>query len=212
MALVFLVVSLALIGVNALGIPDVLVHVISGSHSEVTSGDLSVKGVQVTTRPSNLTSYSEAVEIADQYLNQKLGADFVLQHFESVGVEQRPDVPNIWFVLYKYRSNGYELELSVAVDAGYLEPGSSRVRWEASRMIEKPQEIKLSAEVAEAIASERGLQGPYNATLSFHWESRRIAWMVTRGCPCNLGETIGYMIDAEDGTILQEVHNFSPQA
>ena len=153
-----------------------------------------------------VTSHNEAIELANDYLNTTLGSDFVKSHFEVLGIDERPDMPSVWLVLYKYKSSGYEIDLSLAVDVGVSLEKPSRIIKE-SDMIGSPQEIKLSQSDAETIASEEGLAPPYSTSLSLYWKEKRIAWGVTQNSVKTLDRTERYMIDAENGEILEKHKN-----
>ena len=56
-----------------------------------------------------LSSYSEAVAAADEYLNAVLGEGFASSHMELLGLDERPDIPSLWFVVYRYHSSGNRL-------------------------------------------------------------------------------------------------------
>ena len=74
-----------------------------------------------------LSSYSEAVVAADEYLNAVLGEGFVSSHMELLGLDERPDIPSLWFVVYRYHSSGNSVDLSVAVDHGASPGHPSRI-------------------------------------------------------------------------------------
>ena len=142
----------------------------------------------------------EAIKLANDYLNETLGSSFVSEHFEYLDIRAIP-FPDIWRVTYKYRSNGYELEMSVAVDPAM--PVDMGIDKGLSRIIDTPQEIKLSAEDAEAIAAEKGLESPKAGELWLKRRTNRITWVVrTQNEQLEPMEINSYYIDAENGNIL----------
>ena len=149
-----------------------------------------------------VTSHNEAIKLANDYLNTTLGSDFVKNHFEVLGIDERPDIRSVWFIVYKYKSNGYEINLSTAVDISNHPEDLARIAKELSHTMEYPQEIKLSQTDAETIASDKGLTPPYSTGL--YWHKKRIAWVVTHPTK-TFGEISGYIIDAENGEILEKL-------
>ena len=141
-------------------------------------------------------THIEAIKLANDYLNETLGSSFVSKHFECLDIRAIP-FPDIWEVTYKYRSNGYELDMSVAVDP------DMRINKSLSRIIDTPQEIKLSSEDAEAIAAEKGLESPKAGELLLKRRTNRITWVVrTQKEQLEPMEINSYYIDAENGNIL----------
>ena len=59
-----------------------------------------------------LTGYEQGIQIADNYLKQKLGESYFNSHFEVLGVEVRKNVPSSWFIVYKFKSNNFEINLT----------------------------------------------------------------------------------------------------
>lgn len=151
-------------------------------------------------------TYAEAIKLANDYLNETLGSSFVGEHFECLGIEEI-DFISWWFVVYKYRSNGYELNMTVDIDRDTM-----RIETDQFRLIESPQEIKLSPVDAEAIALEKGLEAPRAGELVIEEHTNRIAWIVTTQKKPKIMEPMTYFIDAENGDILSDVKYFGRQA
>ena len=145
-------------------------------------------------------THIEAIKLANDYLNETLGSSFVSEHFECLGIEL---IPGTWWVTYKYRSNGHEMNMSIAVDPAM--PVDMGIDKGLSGIINSPQEIKLSPEDAEAIASEKGLESPTVEELVIEERTNRIAWMVTTQKTPEFMEPMTYFIDAENGNILSDV-------
>ncbi len=154
---------------------------------------------------SPLPSRDEAVIIADEFLRKQLGPTFMASHLKIKGVEEQEFSPSLWFILYEYTDRGYTADLTMAIDHTDSPSDPSRVVWDVSRMLASPQEVLLSEEDAERIASEAGLAGPHLADLRFHWEDRRLVWMVWNPEIRGPEEVAGYVVDAESGEIVQEV-------
>jgi len=150
-----------------------------------------------------LSSHIEAVRVADDYLDSILGTDFVASHFEVHGLDERPDIPSLWFVIYNYSSGGYNIDLSVAVDHSGAPTDPSRVVDDISKMIGAPQEVRVSKQEAEAIVQTSGIVGPYSIMFELDWETRRLVWLVQNNSVQEIGETRGYIIDAENGGVIQ---------
>ena len=156
----------------------------------------------------SITSHSEAIKCANDYLNTTLGNNFVKKYFEVLRVDERPDIPSIWLILYKYRSNDHYINLSLVVDVSNHPSTPSRVDAEFSGMIKTPQEIKLSPSDAEAIAAKNNSTPPYSTML---WLSKtgskkpkRLSWSVVSTEIKEFCKLNGYVIDAENGEILRE--------
>lgn len=152
-----------------------------------------------------LSSHKEAINIARAYLNSSLGVDFTTSHLELRGVEKRADIPTLWFVIYEYRSNGYSINLSVAIDHSGSPTNPSRIIQDASNTLAAPQEILVSREEAEHIAREKALAEPYTTRLELDWETRRLVWIVQNSNIRGLGDVKGYVIDAENGEIIRVI-------
>ena len=185
------------------------VHIVLGNITASISKTLppmvTSKGGMVVTRSDieamRPKTHFEAIKLANNYLNETLGSSFVSEHFECLGIEESSVISHIWWVIYKYRSNGYEMNMSIAISKLVTPMGVI----EGSGMINTPQEIKLSAEDAEAIASDKGLESPRAGELWVTARTNRIAWIVTTQKKALKDmETKSYYIDAENGDILGE--------
>jgi hypothetical protein len=144
-------------------------------------------------------TYAEAIKLANDYLNETLGSSFVNEHFECLGIEEI-DFISWWSVVYKYRSNEYEMNMTVGIDCDTM-----RIDTYQFMVITTPQEIKLSPEDAEAIASDKGLESPTTEELAIEEHTNRIAWIVTAQKKPAFMEPMTYFIDAENGDILSDV-------
>lgn len=148
--------------------------------------------------PMGPNTHIGAISMADGYLNKNLGSSFVSEHFECLGIEKHSSAPHIWWIIYKYRSNEYEMNMSITISTDVGLGGCSGI-------IASPQEITLSAEDAEAIASDKGLESPKAGELWVTARTNRIAWIVTtQKKALEIMETRSYYIDAENGDILGE--------
>ncbi len=145
-------------------------------------------------------THIEAIKLANNYLNETLSSSFVSKHFEGLGIEENAFIPSTWFVIYKYRSNGYEMNMSIAIDLATMEIYKGQVG-----IIDSPQEIKLSLKDAEAIASDKGLESPRAEKLWLEERTHRIAWVVRTQKTPEIMEPMTYFIDAENGNILSDV-------
>jgi hypothetical protein len=150
----------------------------------------------------SLISHSEALTIADSYIKRLLGSDFVIAHLRVWDVEERKSAPSLWFVIYEYSSHGYQIQLNVTVDRTASPQTPSRIVEDVSRMIASPQEVTISLEEAESRAAGEALAGPYTTDMMFHWASRRLVWAVKNPRIRAIGETMGYLVDAETGQII----------
>jgi hypothetical protein len=148
-----------------------------------------------------LSSYTEAVAIADAYLEDRLGAGFESSHMELLGLDERPDIPSLWFVVYRYHSTGNSVDLSVAVDHGSSPGDPSRIAEDVCKMIGAPQEIRISKELAEQIVLDRGVPGPYSTILELDRVSRRLVWLVQNHDVVEPGAVKGFKVDAETGEL-----------
>jgi len=172
------------------------VHSVS---EEVSSPENMPKG-QVTL-PA-LTSHEEAIDLADSFIKGTLGDEFFQNRFTFIRVDERPDLSDTWFVVYQYLSNGYTVEMKIAVNAGRIPEDRPRIHVELSFVILEPLEILISEEKAMIIAQENGLKPPYiKLTLSCELEFHRICWIVVKE-DAELGELKGLAIDAENGAVL----------
>ena len=154
----------------------------------------------MTMRPK---THFEAIKLANNYLNETLGSSFVNKHFECLGIEKNAFIPSTWFVIYKYRSNGHEMNMSSAV---YLAmPVDMGIDKGLSGIINSQQEIKLSAEDVESIASSKGLESASAGELVIEEHTNRIVWIVTTQKTPEIMEPMTYFIDAENGNILSDV-------
>ena len=152
----------------------------------------------MTMRPK---THIEAIKMVNNYMNETLGSSFVSKHFEVLGIEENAFIPSTWFVIYNYRSNGHEMNMSIAVDLAM--PVDMGISKGLSGMINSLQEIKLSPEDAEEIASDKGLESPRAGELWLEERTHRIAWVVrTQKEPLEFMEVITYSIDAENGDIF----------
>ena len=160
----------------------------------------------VVTGPATLpplTSQEEAINLADGFLRETLGEEFFLTHFIFVKVDERPDLFSTWFVIYEYTSNGYTVEMKVAINTGRIPEDLTRIDVDFSYVILQPLEILISDEEAKRIVQEYGLEPPYIVTLVCKPEFHRIFWKIVRENAENLeiGELVGVIIDAETGEI-----------
>jgi parallel beta-helix repeat protein len=154
----------------------------------------------MTMRPK---THIEAIKMVNNYMNETLGSSFVSKHFEVLGIEENAFIPSTWFVIYNYRSNGHEMNMSIAVDLAMpVDMGMSKG---LSGTINSQQEIKLSPEDAEAIAAEKGLESPTTEKLVIEEWTNRIAWIVTTQKTPKFMEPMTYFIDAENGDVLSDV-------
>ena len=143
-------------------------------------------------------THFEAIKLANNYLNKTLGSSFTSKHFKCVGIEENVFIPPTWFVMYEYGSNGYEMNMSIPVVLAM--PVEMGIPQGYMNILNTPQEIKLSAEDAEAIASEKGLELPMAGELLIKERTHRIVWIVrTQKTPTDDMETTAYYIDAENG-------------
>jgi hypothetical protein len=161
----------------------------------------------VVTGPATLpplTSHEEAVNLADGFLKETFGDEFFQNRFTFVRVDERPDLSDTWFIVYDYFSNGYTVEMKVAVNAGRIPEDRPRIDVDFSEIILQPLEVLISEEEAKRIAQEKGLEPPYIMTLFCRRAFNRIYWKIVRDNAenLNLGELVGVVIDAETGEVL----------
>lgn len=151
-----------------------------------------------------LTSHEEAINLADNFVKETLGDKFFQNRFTFIRVDERPDLSDTWFVVYEYASNGYTIEMKVAVNAGHIPDDRPRIHVESSYVILEPQEILISEDKAVIIAQENGLEPPYVITLFCRAELHRIYWKIVRqnAEALNEGALVGVIIDAETGAVL----------
>lgn len=164
-------------------------------------------GEYVPTLPERdppITSHGEAIKLTDEFLKERLGNEFFEIHIKVKGVDELPNSPSTWIVLYDYTYNEYTVEIMIAIDIWYVPIGTSRVVANVSNFISEPQKILISEEDAKGIAQEYGLEPPYEVILFCEPRFRRICWRVSRKDKENLTEydLSGAIIDAENGTVL----------
>ena len=151
-----------------------------------------------------ITSPNRAEEIVVSYLENKFGPEFFKKHFTIMGVNET-DIPHVWFVTLEYKSGSYSVKMHVALDTWWKDIGAERISFGLSNIINEPQEILVSREEAENIASKEGLPQPYISMLEVR--HGRIVWVVTsqnfEEYPA--GYIIRIVIDAENGTILERI-------
>ena len=151
-----------------------------------------------------LTSREEAIALADEFLKSTLGDEFFNNHFRVTGIDERPEIPFVWFVVYEYTYNEYSVEMLVAIDIDFIPEDASRIIVDFSGVILKPQGILISEEQAKVIAQEYGLEPPYIMILSCEVEFNRICWRIGKADEENIkmGDLAGLLIDAENGTVI----------
>ena len=151
-----------------------------------------------------LTSHEEAITLADGFLKETFGDEFFQNRFTFVKVDERPDLSDTWFIVYDYFSNGYTVEMFIAVNCGRIPEDRPRIHVEFSEIVLQPLEVLISEEEAKRIAFEKGIQQPYTITLFCRMGFNRIYWEIVRENPesLNSGELIGVVIDAETGEVL----------
>lgn len=151
-----------------------------------------------------LTSHEEAINLADSYIRETLGDQFFQDRFTFIRVDERPDLSDTWFVVYEYTSNGYTVEMKIAVFAGRIPEDLPRIHVKSSYIILEPLEVLISEDEAKRIAQENGLEPPYVITLFCRAEFHRIYWKVVRqnAEDLNGGALVGVIIDAETGAVL----------
>jgi hypothetical protein len=150
-----------------------------------------------------LTSHEEAINLADGFLKETFGDEFFQNRFTFVRVDERPDLSDTWFIVYDYFSNGYTVEMKVAINTGRIPEDLTRIDVDFSYVILQPLEILISDEEAKRIAQEYGLEPPYIVTLVCKPEFHRIFWKIVKENAENLdiGELVGVIIDAETGEV-----------
>ena len=149
-----------------------------------------------------LTSYEEAISIADDFLKEKVGDEFFAAHLRVMEVNERSDIPSTWVVLYEYNYNRYHVNLSVAINSGRIPKDDSRINLEFSNVVLEPQEILISQEEAKSIAQENGLEPPFTLFLSCEMEFHRICWRMVKE-NAEIGNLKGLLLDAESGIVLK---------
>jgi len=152
-----------------------------------------------------ITSVDQAKEIVNRYLKDKFGEDFVKEHFVINGIDERSDIPHVWFINLSFKSHGYEVNMHIAVDTWWKPLGAERVIPELSNIIDSPQEILISEEEAEDIAAKAGLPQPYKSILRIR--NGRIVWvvMVQNIKEYPIGKLVEVVIDAETGDVLARI-------
>lgn len=150
-----------------------------------------------------LSSHQQAIDLADEYLKNKLGYEFFNEHIKLIDINERHDIPNVWIVNYKYIYDEYTTELSVAINSGSISKDKSRVDSEFSRIILQPQKILISEQEAKTIAQKNGLKPSYEVSLSCEIEFHRICWRIVKK-DVEIGDLNGVLIDAENGVILKK--------
>ncbi len=151
-----------------------------------------------------LTSREEAIALADEFLKSTLGDEFFNDHFRVAGIDERPEIPFLWFVVYAYTYNEYSVEMLVAIDIDFIPEDASRIIVDFSGVILEPQGILISEEQAKIIAQEYGLEPPYMMILSCEVEFKRICWRIGKADEENIkfGDLAGLLVDAENGTVI----------
>jgi len=156
-------------------------------------------------RLPSLASHEEAITLANEFLKERLGDEFFNNHFNVIGIDERPEIPSLWFIIYEFIYNGYTIDVSVAVDIGRILKDSPRIVVDFSTVTLEPQEILISEEQAKIIAQENGLEPPYSVILSCEIEFHRICWRIVKQDRENLktDDLAGLLIDAESGVVLK---------
>ena len=170
----------------------------------------------VSAKPPRISlSLMQAVDISNSYLKKILGQKFLDDHFRILGIDKRPDIPQIWDVIYEFNSNGKTIELNVAINKEIGE-----IDEDFSRMIKGVQEIFLMEVDAKRIATEKNLADIYSCELDLDFSSKRIVWRIwgwgyeedISHCEsCRKAKDLlkkGFLIDAESGRILKTIYNF----
>ena len=157
--------------------------------------------------PWKIKSEEQVQNVSNEFLEKKLGKDFVNQHFEYVEIQRLSDT-SIFRVVYHFTSNGYSLDMFLSFDpTGIM--FKDYIDWEGSLVIHSPQEINVTEDEAISLASQLiDCQGPFHTRLEVKTVyNYRIVWVVITEEELPVGNTIGVIIDAEDGRVYKKIYN-----
>ena len=158
--------------------------------------------------PWKIKSEEQVQNVSNEFLEKKLGKDFVNQYFEYVEVQRLSDT-SIFRVVYHFTSNGYSLDMFLSFDPTAM-MFKDYIDWEGSLIIHSPQEINVTENEAISIASQLiDSQGPFHTRLEVKTVyNYRIVWVVITEEELPAGNAIGVIIDAEDGRAYKKIYNF----
>ena len=163
------------------------------------------EGISATTPKRMIMLTEEVVEKVITELKSKFGESFFKEHFVLKDIIEKSSIPDVMFINFEYTSNGYKVNMSVAVNTWWRSERAYQIIHEFSNIIHSPQEIRVTREKAENIAAEEKLPQPYTSRLEVR--DGRIVWVMTSQNfeKYPIGDLVRLVIDAETGEVLARI-------